>query len=88
MSEEFVRVMTDVLPLVDAGTIYEPERKEVKEAIDSILIDGLMPAFSELRQIREMQGKAAPVMNRSNPMKTWPENSGIRIQNSLHTRRD
>jgi len=67
MSEEFVKVMTDVLPLVDAGTIYEPERKEVNEAINSILIDGLMPAFSELRQIREMQGKAVPVINRMQP---------------------
>ncbi len=67
ISEEFVKIMTDVLVLVDAGTIFEPERKEVKEAINSILIDGLMPAFVELRQIRDMKGAVVPVMNRMQP---------------------
>ena len=67
VSEEFVKVMTDIPSLVDAGSIYEPKRQEVKSGIISILVDGLMPAFSDLRRIREKSRKMVPVMERMQP---------------------
>ncbi len=65
--EPFVKGIDELLPIVDAGTIYEPQRKQVKEAITSILVDGLMPAFLELREIRDSVGKDIPLMNRMQP---------------------
>jgi hypothetical protein len=65
--EPFVKGIRDFLPVVDASTIYEPERTQVKDAIMSILMDGLMPAFLELRRIRESVGKDVPLMNRMQP---------------------
>lgn len=62
--EPFVKGMLELTPIVDAGTIYDPQRSEVKEAIMSILIDGLLPAFLELRQIRESANKEMPVLDR------------------------
>jgi hypothetical protein len=63
-SEEFVKQMSDLSLLVDAGTIFEPKRQEVKEAIETILVDGLIPAFLELRQIRASVGQTLPLMSR------------------------
>jgi hypothetical protein len=65
--EPFVQAILDLLPIVDAGTIWEPERQEVKEAITSILMDGLMPAFLELQRIRASLGQDMPLMNRLQP---------------------
>lgn len=65
--EPFVQGILDLLPIVDAGTIYEPERQQVKEAITSILMDGLMPAFLELQRIRASVGQDMPLMNRLQP---------------------
>lgn len=63
-SEEFVKHMLEIPPLVDAGDIFEPQRHQAKEAIYVILMDGLIPAFLELRQIREPVGQTMPLMNR------------------------
>jgi len=63
-SEEFVKEMSDMLTIVDATNIYDPQRQEVKEAITSILIDGLMPAFLELREIRAAVNRNIPLMTR------------------------
>jgi hypothetical protein len=66
-SEEFVHQMMELHPLVDAGTIFEPERQQVKEALTSILMDGLLPAFLELQEIRASVGKDIPLINRAQP---------------------
>jgi hypothetical protein len=65
--EEFVKNMLEMHPLVDAGTIYEPKRTEVKHAITAILMHGLMPAFLELQQIRASVGQKMSLMNRQQP---------------------
>jgi len=49
-SEEFLaQLMMEMPELVDAGTIYDPERQKLKEAIAAICVDGLMPAFEQLK---------------------------------------
>jgi hypothetical protein len=64
-SEEFVaQLMMEMPELEDAGTISEPERQKLKEAIAIICIDGLMPAFEHLRSIRASAAQKLPELNR------------------------
>ncbi len=64
-SEEFMQqVMMEMPRLVDAGTIYEPLRQKVLDAIGAISIDGLMPAFSRLKQIRLSPQQKLPELDR------------------------
>jgi hypothetical protein len=65
--EEFVKGMLDVVPVLEATRIEEPTRAKVKEAILAILIGGLMPAFLELRQIRDSAGKPLPLLDQWQP---------------------
>lgn len=62
--EPFVKGIMDMFPIVNAGDIHEPQRGKVKEAITSILVDGLMPAYLELQKIRESARKEMPVLDR------------------------
>lgn len=62
--EEFVKALLELTLIVDAGTIEEPRRQEVKDAIMAVLIDGLMPTFLELQQIRASLHKELPLINR------------------------
>lgn len=66
-TEEFIKQMMNLHRLVDAGSIYDPQRAAVKSALTSILMDGLMPAFLELQQIRASVGMDLPLMNREQP---------------------
>ncbi len=66
-NEPFVKAFLEIIPLVDAGTIEEPLRKEVKAAIHAILIDGIMPAFLDLQRIRASVGRDIPLMDRTQP---------------------
>jgi len=64
-SEEFVRQLAMEMPeLVDASSILEPKRRDVKEAILMISIEGLMPAFEHLRKIRSAVGQTIPILDR------------------------
>jgi hypothetical protein len=64
-SEEFIQqVMMEMPLLVDAGTIYEPQRQKVKDAIGAISIDGLIPAFTRLKQIRTSLQQELPELDR------------------------
>jgi len=64
-SEEFVELFSgEFLELVDASTIFGAEREAVKNAIMTILIEGLMPAFEHLRQIRLSVSTPVPELNR------------------------
>jgi hypothetical protein len=62
--EGFVKQMLELGTILEAGTIFNPRREEVKHSIISILMDGLTPAFLELEQIRASMGKQLPLMNR------------------------
>ena len=50
--------------LVDASTIYETGRQKLKEAILAISVDGLMPAFEDLKKIRAAVNQTIPELNR------------------------
>jgi hypothetical protein len=64
-SEEFVEQFSgEFLELIDASQIYEPQRQELKEAILTILFEGLIPAFEHLKKIRASVGQTMPVLNR------------------------
>jgi len=64
-SEEFVEQFSgEFLELIDASSIYDPTRQELKEAILTILMEGLMPAFEHLKKIRASVGQEMPVLNR------------------------
>ena len=64
-SEEFVEQFSgEFLELIDASSIFDPERQELKEAILTILMEGLIPAFEHLRKIRASVGQEIPVLNR------------------------
>jgi len=71
-SEEFVtQLMMEMPELVDAGTIYEPERQKLKEAIAQICTDGLMPAFEHLKSIRASKVQNLPELNRKQLYETF-----------------
>jgi hypothetical protein len=64
-SEEFVDVFSgEFLELLDASAIVGDEREAVKDAIMTILMEGLMPAFEHLRKIRQSVSTPIPELNR------------------------
>lgn len=64
-SEEFVdQCSGEFLELIDASHIHSKARKEVKEAVLTVLIEGLIPAFESLKKIRASIGHPMPLLNR------------------------
>jgi hypothetical protein len=64
-SEEFMQQLMFEMPeLVDACTIFEPRRQDAKEAILTISIEGLLPAFEHLKKIRASVQQTVPELNR------------------------
>jgi len=64
-SEEFVEMFSgELLELVDASHIHGTKREAVKNAIMTLLIEGLMPAFEHLRKIRASVINSVPELNR------------------------
>jgi hypothetical protein len=62
--EKFVRDMTELSSILNATHIFGQQREDVNDAIATILMDGLMPAFQRLQAIRATQGKELPIMDR------------------------
>lgn len=63
-NEKFVRDMTELSTVLGATMIFNEQRERVNDAIGTILMDGLMPAFRELEQIRAAEGKQLPILDR------------------------
>lgn len=63
-AEEFVSRMLELSDLVNGTDIFDPQRQKAKEAFASLLMDGLIPSFLELRQIRESVGRTMPAVDR------------------------
>jgi len=63
-SEEFVRQFLELHEILKGSTIFDPERERVNDALGEIHIEGLLPAFLELRKIRESVGKDLPDLDR------------------------
>ncbi len=64
-NDEFVRQFADeFMELMGATSIFDPERQEAKDALMVLLIEGLLPAYVRLREIRGSTGQQIPVLNR------------------------
>jgi hypothetical protein len=61
--EKFIRHMHELSTIVDATMIFGQQREDIKNAVSSILLDGLMPAFAELEKIRASKVKSLPLMD-------------------------
>jgi hypothetical protein len=61
--EEFSTRMLELPTILEAGMIEGEQRDKVKHALGSILMDGLMPSFSKLREIRASTQKQLPLMD-------------------------
>jgi len=61
--EMFIRHVTELHTIVDATLIVDQQRDDVKSAVTSILLNGLMPAFAELQNIRASHRRPLPLMN-------------------------
>ena len=62
-SEQFVREHLELFDLLNGTLILGKQREEARDAIGDILTDGLIPAFLELRSIRDSTGKSLPVID-------------------------
>jgi hypothetical protein len=62
--EKFVRDVCELRTVLNATLIQGKQREDVKDAILTILFDGLMPAFRELQKIRAAEGKQLPILDR------------------------
>jgi hypothetical protein len=62
--EQFVREFLEVATLLDGVYLPNEAKKATKELLMSVMVDGVMPAFLELRAIRESKGKDLPVIDR------------------------
>lgn len=64
VNEEFVRELVLELPeILDATLVLGEDREKVRHAILDISLQGLMPAFEGLRQIRNSVGTNLPILN-------------------------
>ena len=64
-NDEFVRQLAiEFMELLGATNFPEPRRAEIKSTIMVLLIEGLLPAYERLREIRALSGKQIPVLNR------------------------
>jgi hypothetical protein len=64
-SEEFVlQFMVELPRLVEASTIYGADREKLIFAICAIAVEGLMPAFEDLKKIRSSRNQQVPELNR------------------------
>lgn len=64
MDEAFVRENVELITILNGTLIGGKQREEVTHAIAKIQIDGLIPAFLELRSIRDSQGKDLPLVDK------------------------
>lgn len=64
-NDEFVRQFADeFMELMGATSIVNPRLQEVKDAFMEVLIEGLIPAYLNLRQIRAVSWRRIPVIER------------------------
>lgn len=65
--EAFVREILEVEEILQGTLIDGSQREQVKSAIMTILMDGLVPAFMELRTIRAPETAKLPLAERFQP---------------------
>jgi hypothetical protein len=62
--EAFIREMLEVVQILGGTMIEGQQREHAKDAIATIMTDGLIPTFVELQGIRESQTKNLPVVEK------------------------
>ena len=65
--EPFVREMLEVLELLKGTMVVNQQREQANDAIATILTDGLIPAFLELRTIRSPETNNLPLAEKFQP---------------------
>jgi len=65
--EAFMREMLEVVEILNGTLIEGHQRDESKHAIMTIMMDGLVPAFMELRAIRAPETASLPLAERYQP---------------------
>jgi hypothetical protein len=65
--EEFVRQLLELHDILKGCTIPDAERERANNALLNIQLEGLLPAFLELRRIRESIGRELPDLDRMEP---------------------
>jgi hypothetical protein len=64
-NDEFVRQFAnEFMELMDATFIFGPQRQQVKDAFMVLLVEGLLPAYERLREIRASTGRQIPIVKR------------------------
>jgi hypothetical protein len=66
-SEEFVKQFLELDGIFGGVAIPEPQRQQAKEAAMAIMMEGLLPAFLEVKKIRLPIGADVPVLDRMQP---------------------
>ncbi len=64
VSEPFVSEFLELYDILGGTMIPDTEKVNVKDAIGTVLFDGLIPAFLELRNIRASVGQDLPLVDR------------------------
>lgn len=62
-SEGFVLPVLDLIEILNATTIFDPQRSEVSGRITAIVSEGLAAAFLEMRKIQSSVGQDVPMLN-------------------------
>jgi len=65
--EAFIREMLELITILEGSLILGEQREKAKGAIMTIMNDGLIPAFMELRTIRAPETASLPVADRLQP---------------------
>ncbi|MGC0771316.1 MAG: hypothetical protein WB543_00160, partial [Candidatus Acidiferrum sp.] len=65
--EAFIREMLEVLEILKGTMIEGSQREKAKNAIGTVMTDGLIPAFMELRAIRSPETSNLPLAERFQP---------------------
>ena len=65
--EAFVREMLELVSILEGSTICGEQRERARSAIMTVMIDGALPAFLELRSIRSPETANLPVAERFQP---------------------
>jgi hypothetical protein len=62
--EMFIRHVNELTEILNATSISGKQRDDVRGKLISILIDGLLPAFKELKEIVAAKSKDIPILDR------------------------
>ncbi len=65
--EAFIREMLELITILEGSLILGEQREKAKGAILTIMNDGLIPAFMELRTIRAPETASLPIADRLQP---------------------